>query len=54
MNKVKKIQKMLAQMPSPATTPVKTQRVSSLERYLTTHYEFRFNLLTEQDRKSVV
>ena len=54
MNKVKKIQKMLAQMPSHATTPVKTQRVSSLERYLTTHYEFRFNLLTEQTEFRVI
>ena len=54
MNKVKKIQKMLAQMPSPATTPVKTQRVSSLERNLTTRYEFRFNLLTEQTEFRII
>ena len=47
MNKVKKIQKMLAQVPVVAAPEV-VKPVSSLERYLTTHYDFRFNLLTEQ------
>ena len=50
MNQVKKIQKLLAQMPavSNASTLNSTKRVSSLERYLFAHYYFRFNLLTEQ------
>ena len=50
MNQVKKIQKLLAQMPAVSNASVQnsTKRVSSLERYLFAHYYFRFNLLTEQ------
>lgn len=50
MNQCRKLKKILAQMPVVANTPEKApaKRSSSLERYLTQHYDFRINLLTDE------
>lgn len=50
MTKMTQIKKLLAQMPVVANTPEKVpaKRTSSLERYLSQHYDFRINLLTDE------
>ena len=50
MTKMTQIKKLLAQMPVVANAPEKApaKRTSSLERYLSQHYDFRINLLTDE------
>lgn len=50
MTKMTQIKKLLAQMPVAANAPEKApaKRTSSLERYLSQHYDFRINLLTDE------